>query len=587
MNSLLLLILALVGYWLAYRCYGRFIGRRIFALAAGNRMPAHRYRDGVDFVPSKKHVVFGHHFTTIAGLGPIVGPAIGIIWGWLPALLWVVFGSIFMGAVHDFSAMVISARNQGKTIGDLTGDIISPSTRLAFLVIIQFLLWLVLSIFAMIMGILFELYPAVVLPVWLQIPIAVGLGRCLRRGGNELLYSLAALALMYLSILAGQYLPISLPPLLGSPVTSWAVLLFIYVSIASTLPIDILLQPRDYINAQQLLLTTGLLVLGVLAAHPTFSAPALNPAAFAAGSDIPPLFPLIFITIACGAISGFHSLAASGTSVKQIDSEPDMLPIGFGSMLLEGLLAIVALIAIAGGLGLGLEKNGQLFFGADAYQVHYASWAGAQGLAAKIEAFVVGAANLMAGFGLPPHLGRALMAVFIVSFAGTTLDSATRIQRLSLQELCKNRDGLVARPFHNRTVATLVVVGLAALLTFIKPGAKGALVLWPLFGALNQLLAALGLTVATVYLAQRGKNWLVTALPMVFMLTVTVWAMADNLHKFLVRGDTLLVVLSIGIFTLTGWLLIGAAGALRKVFGKGAAVAQEQDGDGEVSDFSS
>jgi carbon starvation protein len=530
-------------------------------------------------------VVFGHHFTTIAGLGPIVGPAIGIIWGWLPALLWVVFGSIFMGAVHDFSAMVISARNQGKTIGDLTGDIINPSTRLAFLVIIQFLLWLVLSIFAMIMGILFELYPAVVLPVWLQIPIAVGLGRCLRRGGNELLYSLAALALMYLSILAGQYIPISLPPLLGSPVTSWAVLLFIYVSIASTLPIDILLQPRDYINAQQLLLTTGLLVLGVLAAHPTFSAPALNPAAFAAGSDIPPLFPLIFITIACGAISGFHSLAASGTSVKQIDREPDMLPIGFGSMLLEGLLAIVALIAIAGGLGLGLEKNGQLFFGAKAYQVHYASWAGAQGLAAKIEAFVVGAANLMAGFGLPPHLGRALMAVFIVSFAGTTLDSATRIQRLSLQELCKNRDGLVARPFNNRNVATLVVVGLAALLTFIKPGAKGALVLWPLFGALNQLLAALGLTVATVYLAQRGKNWLVTALPMVFMLTVTVWAMASNLHKFLTRGDTLLVVLSIGIFALTGWLLIGAAGALRKVFRGGAMVSRAQAGTDEVSNY--
>jgi carbon starvation protein len=233
-------------------------------------------------------------------------------------------------------------------------------------------------------------------------------------------------------------------------------------------------------------------------------------------------------------------------------------------MLLEGLLAVVTLIAIAGGLGLGLEKHGHLLTGAEAFRAHYASWAGAQGLAVKIEAFVVGAANLMAGFGLPKGLGRAVMGVFIVSFAGTTLDSATRIQRISLQELCKNRQGLVARPVNNRLTATLIVVGMAALLTFLKPGAMGALILWPLFGALNQLLAALGLSVATVYLVKIGKNYLITLLPALFMLAMTVWAMVDNLHKFLAEGDILLTALSLIIFALTAWLLIGAASSMAR-----------------------
>jgi len=558
MNSLFLAIITVAGYLVAYRLYGRYLGSKIFELSSTNITPAHRLKDGVDFVPSRKHIVLGHHFTTIAGLGPIVGPAIGIIWGWLPALLWIFFGSIFMGAVHDFAAMAISARNDGKTIGDLTGDLVNPATRYAFQVIIQFLLWIVIGIFAMIMGVLFNMYPQSVFPVWVEIPIAIALGLRIRRGGNDLWWSLGALVLLYLSIVVGLSIPVTLPPVMGSSVVTWTLILFVYVFIASTLPVDLLLQPRDYINSHQLLLAMALLTLGIFVAHPAVTAPAVNPAALLPGTDIPPLFPLLFITIACGAISGFHSLAASGTSVKQVDREGDILPIGYGGMLIEGVLATIALLAIAGGLGMGLEKNGLLYTGADAFNLHYASWSSAQGLAANIEAFVIGSANLMASFGLPKELGKALMAVFIVSFAGTTLDSATRIQRLSLQELCKNRDGVVARPLDNRYVATLIVLILAASLTFLKPGAKGALILWPLFGALNQLLAALGLTVATVYLARKGKNILVTFIPMLFMLAMTIWAMVDNLKKFLAAGDTPLVLLSVVIFILTAWLLTGA-----------------------------
>jgi carbon starvation protein len=558
MNSLVLVAGTVVAYLLAYRLYGKYIGGRIFRISNENQMPSFTFKDGVDYVPSKKHIVLGHHFTTIAGLGPIIGPAIGIIWGWLPAFLWVLCGSIFMGAVHDLSAMVISARNDGRTIGDLTGDLISPSTKYAFQIIIQFLLWIVVSIFAMIMGVLFNMYPQSVVPVIMQIPIAIWLGSQLRKGRSDFVNSLIAVAMMFLFVWVGQYYPISLLPVMGSSVITWTLVLFVYVYIAASLPIDVLLQPRDYINSHQLMIIMGLLALGVIVAHPPITAPAINPAVTASGSDIPALFPILFITIACGAISGFHSLAASGTSVKQIAHEEDMLTIGFGGMLIEGVLATLALVAIAAGLGMGMEKDGILYTGSAAFNAHYASWASAQGLAPKIEAFVTGAANIMASFGLPKQLGGTLMAVFIVSFAGTTLDSATRIQRLTLQELCKNKDGKVMRPINNRYVATGIVVILAAALAFIKPGAKGALILWPLFGALNQLLAALGLTVATVYLARKGRNFWVTLLPMVFMLVMTGWAMILNLYKFLAAGEALLSVISLIIFALTGWLLVGA-----------------------------
>jgi carbon starvation protein len=410
----------------------------------------------------------------------------------------------------------------------------------------------------MIMGVLFQMYPQAVVPVMMEIPIAVWLGHQLRRGRSDLLFSLIAVVLMFAFVGVGQRFPLTMPPLLGSPVVSWTLVLFAYVFVAATLPIDLLLQPRDYINAHQLMVVMALLALGIFIAQPPITAPALNPAATAAGSDIPPLFPLLFITIACGAISGFHSLAASGTSIKQISREGDMLFIGYGGMLLEGVLAIIALLAIAGGLGMGMEKGGVLFSGRAAFDAHYASWGSAQGLGTMISAFVTGAANMMAAFGLPKEIGATLMAVFIVSFAGTTLDSASRIQRLSLQELCKRPDGRVLRPLDNRYVATFVVVLLAALLSFVKPGATGALILWPLFGALNQLLAALGLTVATVYLAGKGRNYLVTLLPMLFMLFMTGWAMLDNLRKFLGGGETVLALLSLVIFALTAWLLGGA-----------------------------
>jgi carbon starvation protein len=561
MNSLLLVVLSFGGYILAYRLYGRYLGRKVLKLSAGHRMPSHKYNDGVDFVPTKRHIIFGHHFTTIAGLGPIVGPAIGIIWGWIPAFLWVFLGSVFMGGVHDFSTLVVSARNQGRSIGELTGDIISPSARYALQFIMQLLLFIVLAVFAMIVGTLFVMYPETVLPVWLQIPVAVWLGWQIRKGKNDLVYSLIALVLLYAFVILGVRFPVVLPFEQSVSIVVWCILLFIYVFFASTIPVQKLLQPRDYINSHQLMVAMAFLILGIVIAHPVISAPAINPAAYAAGSDVPGIAPLMFIVIACGAISGFHSLASSGTTVKQVDREEDTLAIGYGAMITESFLAVLVIVAVGAGLGMGLELNGHVLTGIDAYHHHYASWSSANGLAAKLDAFIIGSANLFASFGVPEKYGAAFVVVFIVSFANTTLDSAARIQRISLQEIF-TREGKVRGPLKNRYVATALIVVAAAAMTFFKPGGQGAMVLWPLFGSLNQLMAALALGVVTVWFHVKKIPVAYTLLPMLAILVLTVWAMVINLAGFYTSGEWLLVVISGLILGLTLWLTTGSILAL-------------------------
>jgi len=562
MNSLVLILLSILGYILAYRFYGRFLGRKIFQLSPDNTLPSHEFQDNVDYIPTKKHIIFGHHFTTIAGLGPIVGPAIGIIWGWFPAFIWVFIGSIFMGAVHDFSTLIISARNQGKTIGELTGIYISPSTRFAFQFLMQLLLFVVLAVFAMIVGVLFNMYPEVVIPVWFQVPIAVWLGWQIRKGSNEWLYSIIAVILLYASIVLGIYFPVELPAINGSPVVTWTLILFVYVFFASTIPVHKLLQPRDYINSHQLLIAIVLLVTGIVVARPVITAPAFNPAVHYPDNDIPNLMPLLFITIACGAVSGFHSLASSGTTVKQVDNEKDTLFVGYGSMIWESFLAVIVLVAVAGGLGMGIEHNGIMYKGTDAFAHHYSSWSAASGLSAKLQAFITGGANLIESFGIPKIFAKSLIAVFIVSFANTTLDSAARIQRLSLQEIFKTRDGRIRKPIGNRYLATLMIVMAAAALAFAKPGAAGAMILWPLFGSLNQLLAALALGIVSIYLHRKNKNILIAFIPMLFVLFMTIYTIFLNIREFWEDNERLLFILSLLILGLTLWLLVSGVHSL-------------------------
>ena len=561
MNAVVLVVLTFGLYLLAYHTYGKFLAKKIFKLDPEARTPAHELQDNIDYLPTRKEILFGHHFTSIAGLGPIVGPAIAIIWGWLPAMLWIALGPIFLGGVHDFGALVASMRSKGRSIGELTAELINPRVRTLFFLIIFFELWIVIAIFAMIMGLLFNLYPTSVFPVWMQLPVAIGLGYLVyKKGGNVLTLSIAAVVVVYILIVIGSYIPIKLPDnVFGlSSIELWLVILLIYAFVASILPVWVLLQPRDYINAHQLIIIMVLLLIGTFVAHPKIVAPALNP--HPAGGL--PIWPFLFVIIACGAISGFHSLVSSGTSSKQINREPDALFIGYGGMLMEGALATLAVIAVAAGIGIRyVVDHGVVLTGLAAWSHHYSSWQAAAGLESKLRAFITGSANLLASYRLPEAIGTTLMGVFIVSFAGTTLDTATRIQRYVIGEFFTD----IGLPgLSNRYLSTFIAVLTAGLLAFAQKGGKGALILWPLFGTVNQLLAGLALLVTTVYLARRKQPLAVTALPMAFMLLMTGWAMVKNIINFHAKHNILLFVVGIAVFILEIWMVIEAALVLRK-----------------------
>ena len=365
MTTLLVMLLSFFGYIIFYRSYGRYIGRKIFGLDDNRITPSVAHSDGVDYVPTRKEIIFGHHFTSIAGTGPIVGPAIAIIWGWVPAVLWVFLGSVIIGAVHDFSALIISMRNEGKSISEITAKYINRRTRIFFFVVVFLALWIVIAIFGLVIAIIFDMFPSSVLPVWLQIPIAIMLGHLIYKKGKHVIgWSVLAVLAMYITIIIGSYIPISFPELAGIPATGiWTIILLIYAYIASVLPVTTLLQPRDYINAYQLLIAMTLLSLGAITATFIGGMELVAPAVQLNPPEAPPVWPFLFITIACGAISGFHALVASGTSAKQVKKESDSLFVGYGSMLVEGALATLVIIAVAAGIGMSYTINGQTFTG--------------------------------------------------------------------------------------------------------------------------------------------------------------------------------------------------------------------------------
>ncbi|MFB0551708.1 MAG: carbon starvation protein A [Phycisphaerae bacterium] len=561
MDTLLLMLVCGGGYLVAYHTYGRFLAKKIFKLDKNAPVPSVELQDGIDYVPTRKGIIFGHHYTSIAGTGPIVGPAIGIIWGWLPAILWVFLGSIFMGAVHDFGALVVSLRNEGKSLSEVAAKYINMRVRFIFFAVVFLSLLIVIAVFGVVIATVFTRFPSAVVPVWLQIPIAVALGFAVyKKTANVALATTIAVIGMYLCIAIGSLLPVELGTVFGIPPTGlWVIILLIYAWVASTLPVTTLLQPRDYINAWQLFIAMGLLVGGTVLASLSGKLPLVAPPVNTElPADTPPIWPFMFVIIACGAISGFHSLVASGTSSKQISKETDCQFVGYGSMLLESFLAMLVLICVAAGIGMALKlDNETILTGQAAWQHQYSAWIGDKGLSDKIAPVVIGAANMMGKLGIPEAIGITLMGVFIASFAGTTLDTSTRIQRYVISELATD----LRIPFlANRWVATSFAVLTAAGLAFATGAdGKGAMVLWPLFGSANQLLAALALLLVTLYLKRKGGlKFIVTAVPCLIMLVITNWAMVKNEMSFINKADWLLVIIGGGIFALALWMTIEA-----------------------------
>ncbi|MAA64359.1 MAG: carbon starvation protein A, partial [Alteromonadaceae bacterium] len=521
MSAILLLIIGLGAMAAGYFIYSRFLAKVIFKLDDKFKTPAHEFEDGVDFVPTNKFVLWGHHFTSVAGAAPIVGPAIAVIWGWLPAFLWVTIGTIFFAGIHDFGAIWASVRNKAKSVGTLTGEVVSNRTRSIFMIVIFLVLLMVNGVFGVVIAKLLINNPGSVVPVWGAIAVALVIGQLIYRAKMSLpIVSLLGVTALYFLIYIGPSVPVALPEqVMGmSDNAAWILILFAYAAVASLLPVWMLLQPRDYINGLQLFVGLIALYAAVLIGNPTVVAPMINnnlPA------DTPSMIPLLFVTIACGAISGFHGLVASGTTSKQLNRESDARFVGYFGATGEGALALAAIIAGTAG-----------FASLADWQAVYTAFG--QG---GVLAFVNGGATILSqGTGMDAAVAGTMLTVMAALFAGTTMDTGLRLQRYIFQEWGEIYD---IKWMAKAAPATLLSVGSCLLLAFGAGGADGSggLLIWPLFGTTNQLLAGLTLLVVTVMLVRRGSPTIYALVPLIFLLSMTLYALLLQLKGFYLKSD--------------------------------------------------
>jgi len=545
----------------AYRWYGTFLVKRVFGVDDASPTPAHTLRDDVDYVPAPAQVLFGHHFASIAGLGPLLGPAIAVVWGWLPALIWIVIGSIFIGAVHDAGCLVASIRNRARSIADVTADVMGHRARTLFLLFAIFALSLAMGVFVVNISTLFAPgagaaegghVPQAVLPSAMLIVIALVVGVLHYRVRLPLApLTVGAFALSLLFIWIGVRLPVTGVAGFSLNPERWTYALMLYAFVASMLPVWLLLQPRDYVNSFQLYLGMALLFVGAVVGSPQMVAPAVNTSA----QGLQPLFPMLFITVACGAVSGFHALVASGTTSKQLSKESHVQPVAYGGMLTEGLLATLALVSVSAGFGSFGEWSSR-----------YADWKSAGTHA--LSNFVHGAGVIVSSCGLPLDLAKVFIATVAVGFALTTLDSGTRLIRYNIQELGGAwRLSLLQRPLVATAIAVGCIGGFALMRSpdpitgQLKPLGS---ILWQLFGTSNQLLAGLSLLVVSLYLRALGRASAYTAVPMAFMLVVTISALLWSMWNFWNQGNWLLLSIAGVILLLALWLVKEAMQTIRQ-----------------------
>lgn len=530
MSALWLMGIALIALTLGYRFYGRFLANK-FKLDPDKETPAHTQNDGVDYVPTRAPVLLGHHFSSIAGAAPIIGPIVAVVFGWVAVFLWVIIGSIFLGGMHDFSALVASIRHGGKTIAEVIEEHIGRDGKRLFLAFAWFLVVLVIAVFAHAVAKVFVKEPATATSSLLFILVALLFGTSIYRMKAPLwLASIIGVAMLVGCVIVGLQYPIVLS------CNTWKIVLFVYVFFAAVMPVWILLQPRDYLSSFLLyaLLIGG--VIGIFAASPKIVAPAFT----GFKTDLGTLFPILFVTVACGAISGFHSLVSSGTTAKQLNKETDAKPIAYGSMLIEGLLSVIALITAITILN---SEYGQLM---------------KEG--GPIGVFSAGIGNFISHLGISEKAGVTFAALAISAFALTTLDTATRLGRFMFQEFFegKKSQSILSK---NRYIGTLATIAVAAFFTFT--GTRDAL--WPLFGSANQLLASLTLLTVTVWLTKQGQKTVFVRIPMYFMFVVTLFALGFLVTKNIAAGNIPLIFLSLGLFTIAITLVVKAKDSLKGV----------------------
>jgi carbon starvation protein len=534
MNGSGLIILAIIFYLIAYKFYGNFVSKKL-KINPKNETPSHTMYDGVDYVPAKSPVLLGHHFASIAGAGPIVGPAIAAGFGWLPVYVWAILGSIFIGGVHDYTAIIASVRHQSKSIGFVIEKYIGISGKKLFLVFAWATLILVIAVFTIIVSDTFTSIPSAGTSSILFMLLAIIFGLAIYRLKVPLwIATIVGVVFLFLCIPAGQAFPLQLSRF------EWQLILFGYIFVASVTPVWILLQPRDYLNSYFLY---ALILGGIIGLF--FFSPHLNIPAFATFSldKVGYLFPALFVTVACGAVSGFHSIVASGTTAKQLNKETDGKVIGYGGMLIEGVLAVLSLIAVAS------LSNSQ-----------YLEVLNTKG---PVTAFSMGVAGFIESIpflSISVPTATTFVALAVAAFALTSLDTATRLARYSFAEFFeisenKEQSFLVK----NRYASTAITVGVGAALTL----SGQSMTIWPVFGSANQLLAALALLAITVWIANLKQNYLFTLIPMLFMFSITLTALVMLFFQnIFVNVNYVLAFFSIVLFCLAVLLGIKAYGVL-------------------------
>lgn len=534
MNILIIAFILILWLFLGYKIYGSFIEKKVLLIDKTRPTPAQEMNDGIDYSPAKKSLLFGHHFSSIAGAGPILGPLLGVLYfGWLGALLWVALGSIFLGAVHDYTALMTSVQNKGKSLGDISEKTLGKRTKIIFSIFLWFALALVIAVFAVVASRTLVSQPEIVIPTFGLVFLAMIFGWLIyKKGIPTPAATVIAVAILFFLIYLGELMPVELPAkILGmSSQNFWFFILIIYSLFASSLPVWFLLQPRDYISTWILFFGLGLGYLGLIVFHPTIHAPAF----VSFKSNGGPLWPMLFVIIACGAISGFHSIVAGGTTSKQLPDEASGKLIGFGGMVTEAVLAGLVIFIAAGVLTWDPSgTKGQFGF-------QYLMTA----VGDPIKAFATGYGRIISSLpGITLAIGSFFGMVMLNAFVLTTLDTGTRLGRLIFSELLEKKAPL----FKNRWAASSIILVFAALLG----ATEGYKAIWPVFGASNQLVAALALIVVSSYLVAIKRPKKYTLYPAYFMLLTTLAALFYQGTKFFKEGSFLLAGVSV--------LLIGLA----------------------------
>lgn len=519
MNALTLLVGSGIIFLIAYVCYGGYLAKK-WGVDDSKKTPAHTKYDGVDYVPAKAPILLGHHFASIAGAGPIVGPIQAAIFGWIPVTLWIIIGSIFFGGVQDFGSLFASIRHDGKSIGEIIEANMGKRGKKLFALFAWLTLVLVVAAFANIVADNFVSTPQAATASLLFIGLAIIFGIFVYRFKMPLIpATIVGVALLFGCIYVGFLFPIALSK------EMWILALMLYIFIASVTPVWILLQPRDYLNSYLLYAMMLGALIGIVVLRPQIEMDGF--VGFTVNGQY--LFPVLFVTVACGAISGFHSLVGSGTSAKQLYKESDAKKIGYGAMLIEGLLAIVALITVA---YLASGKFGDLM-----------------GNGGPVNVFSEGIATFMAAFGIPFGVGKTFTALAISAFALTSLDTATRLARFIFQEFfdtngMDDKEATKANPLSNKYVSTIITVicsGLLAVMGYEK--------IWPIFGSANQLLAAIALMAIAIWLSNAKKGCQEFIIPIVFMFIVTIFSLCLNI-KANIGVNYFLVVIAAALLIL-------------------------------------